>query len=211
MPFTFRLCTNPPSRKGPRSVLDKERRVTLGTQGMADPLRRLKGALGRPLSLQRRDGQLHVVLAERRQSAPVDQPPSLAQLCDELSARMLAHGPDYAAKAMRHLGLVHDVLGRKGWPGAAALPGSVLAEALAQAEILASDESSSALELIIEGLRPLQSAADLRDESDSRLQDFRVGENLDVSESNFAEFDKLERSWAGTTPAKLIRRERDDD
>ncbi len=205
------MSTNPPSRKGPRSALDKDRRVTLGTKGMTDPLRRLKGALGRPLSLERRDGQLHIVLAERRREAPVDQKPSLSQLCDELSARMLAHGPDYAAKAMRHLGLVHDVLGRNGWPGVAALPGPVLAEALAQAEILASDEPSSALEMIIEGLRPLQSAADLRDESDSRLQDFRVGENLDVSESTFAEFDHLERSWVGTTPAKLMRRERDDE
>ena len=170
------MPTNPPTRKGPRSALDKDRRVTQGTQGMTEPLRRLKGALGRPLGLERRDGQLHVVLTERRREPPVDEKPSLLQLCDELSARMLAHGPDYAAKAMRHLVVLHDVLGHRGWQGVAALPGPVL-----------------------------------RDESDSRLHDFRVGENLEVTESTFAEFDHLERSWAGTTPAKLVKREGDDD
>ncbi len=205
------MPANPPAPKRPRGPLDKDRRVTLGTQGMTDPLRRLKGALGRPLGLERRDGQLHVVLTERRREPPVDEKPSLLQLCDELSARMLAHGPDYAAMAMRHLVLLHDVLGRRGWQGVAALPGSLLGEALAQAEMLASDEPSPALDTIIEGLIPLHSAAVLRDESDSRLHDFRVGENLEVTESTFAEFDHLEQSWAGTTPAKLMKRECDDD
>lgn len=167
--------------------------------------------MNRPLGLERRDGHLHVVLTERRRPPPADASPPLPQLCEEMSARLLAHGPDYAAQAMRHLVLLHDVLERKGWPGVAALPSPVLGEALAQAEMLASDEPSVAMDMLIEGLTPLHSAAVLRDESDSRLQDFRVGENLEVSESNFAEFDDLERGWAGTTPARLAQRERDDD
>lgn len=205
------MPVNPPSRKGPRSALEKERRAAPGATSASEPLRRLKGALSRPLGLERRDGKLQVVLAERRRAPLADETPSLSQLCDELSARMLAHGPDYAATAMRHLVLLHDVLGRKGWQGVQALPAPVLGEALAQAEMLASDEPSAALDTIIEGLTPLHSAAVLRDERDSRLQDFRVGENLEVSESNFAEFDQLERGWAGTTPSRLMRRDRDED
>lgn len=204
-----RMSTNPPTRKKPRSVLDKDRRAAPGVTGKSAPLRRLKGVLVRPLGLERRDGQLHLVLAERRRVPSVDAKPSLSQLCDELSARLLAYGPDYAARAMRHLVLVHDALGRKGWPGVAALPGTVLVEALAQAEMLASEEQSPSLEMIIEGLRPLQSAADLRDQRESRLQDFKIGENLEVSESTHAEFDHLQRSWAGTTPSELMPPERD--
>ncbi len=205
------MPANPSSRKGHRSAIEKDRRAVAGTKSATEPLRRLKGVLSRPLGLERRDGQLRVVLAERRRPPLADQKPSLSQLCDELSTRMLAHGPDYAAKAMRHLVLLHDVLRRSGWQGVAALPSPVLGEALAQAEMLASDEPSPPLDTIIEGLIPLHSAAVLRDESDSRLHDFRVGENLEVTESNFAEFDDLERSWAGTTPSRLMTRERDDD
>lgn len=204
------MPANPPSRKVNRP-LGKDRRAPPGARASTEPLRRLKGVLNRPIGLERRDGHLHVVLSERRQPPPADASLPLAQLCDELSARLLAHGPDDAAQAMRHLVLLHDVLEREGWPGVAALPSPVLGEALAQAEILASDEPSVAMDTLIEGLTPLQTAAVLRDESDSRLQDFGVGENLEVSESDFAEFDDLERGWAGTTPDRLARSERDDD
>lgn len=203
------MPTTPLNRKGPRATRDQDRRAPADANGHAGPLSRLKGVLGRPLGLERRDGQLHVVLAERRSAAPLDQRPSPAKLCEELGARLLTHDPQHVAKAMHQLLLVHDALASKGWPGVAALPGRVLTDALAQAEILASEESSLPLETFIEGLRPLQGAADLRDERDSRLQDFRVGETVEVSESSYAEFDRLEQSWVGTTPSALSRPELD--
>lgn len=203
------MPAKPPARKQAIGVLDKDRRLAPGAKGANAPLRKIKNVLARPLGIERRDGQLHVVLVERRRARPADEKLSLAQLCDELSARLLAHGPDYAAKAMRHLVHVHDTLGRKGWPGVAALPGATLSEALAQAEMLASDEPSSALEFIIEGLRPLQTAADLRDQSDDRRQDFRLGMTVEVSDSTHAEFDTLQRSWEGTTPSALMVTERE--
>lgn len=204
------MPAKPPSRKVSRP-LGKDRRAPPDAQASTEPLRRLKGVLNRPIGLERRDGHLHLVLTERRRTPPVDASPPLAQLCEELSARLLALGPDDAAQAMHHLVLLHDVLERKGWPGVAALPSPVLGEALAQAEMLASDEPSDAMDTLIEGLTPLHTAAVLRDESDSRLQDFKDDENLEVSESNFAEFDDLERGWAGTTPDRLARSGRDDD
>jgi hypothetical protein len=193
------MSTRTPTGKAPRSPIAKDRRAPAGKK---DALRLLKGALGRPIALERRDGSLRVVLVERRRPASAGDVPSVAQLCEELSARLLAHGPDYAARSMRDLVRVHDALDRRGWAGVAALPGQVLVDALAQAEMLASDEPSASLAIIIEGLRPLQSAAELRDERDSRLQDLRVGENLEVSESSHAEFDDFQRSWLGTVPTK---------
>ena len=110
---------------------------------------------------------------------------------------------------MHQLLLVHEALGSKGWAGVALLPGAVLAEALVQAEMLVGGESSLPLEAFIEGLRPLQGVADLRDERNSRLQDFRIGATVEVSESSFAEFDRLEQSWVGTVPSALAWSEGD--
>ena len=53
-------------------------------------LRKLKGALNRPIGLERRDGKLQVVLTERRKPRPADEAPAIALLCAELSARLLA-------------------------------------------------------------------------------------------------------------------------
>jgi len=199
------MSKSPPTPRKP----GKDRRAAPGAKGTTGALRRVKGLLARPLGLERRDGKLHLVLAERRKATPVDQAPSLSQLCAELSARLLAHDPEHTAKMMRHLVLVHDVLERKGWPGVGAMSGRVLAEALAQAELLASEDPSPHLEVIIEQLRPLQVAADQRDERDSRLQDFKVGDNVQVSETNFGEFEDMERSWGGTVPSGLARPDRE--
>jgi hypothetical protein len=187
----------------------KERRAAPGAKGTSDPVRRLKSVLGRPLGLQRRDGQLHVVLVERRNAPQTDRAPSPTQLRDELSACLLAHGPDHAAHAMRHLLLVHDALGRKGWPGVGALPAPVLVDALVQAELLAREESSPAMAAIVEHLRRLKLAADLRDERESRIHDFKVGKNLEVSESTHEAFEQLERSWVGTVPSGFVLPERE--
>ena len=203
------MATTPSTRNGPRAPIDKDRRADADAKGKISPLRRLKSVLARPLGLQRRDGQVHVVLAERRRPTPAGQQPSPAELCNELSARLLAHDAEHLATSMIQLLLVHEALGGRGWAGVAALPGGVLAAALVQAETLVGEESSLPLETFIEGLRPLQGAADLRDERNSRQQDFRVGETVEVSESSFAEYDRLEQSWVGTVPSALTRSERD--
>jgi hypothetical protein len=201
--------TTPPKRKGPSATRSPDRRAPANANGPAGPLRRLKGVLGRPLGLERRDGQLHVVLTERRSATPLDPRPSPATLCEELCARLLTHDPQHVAKTMHPLLLVHDALASGGWSGVAALPGRVLTDAVALAETMASEESSLALESFVEGLRPLQGAAELRDERDSRQKDFKLGETVEVSESSYAEFDRLEQSWVGTTPSDLSRPERE--
>ena len=47
-------------------------------------------------------------------------------MCEELSTRLLAIGPEHAATVLRPLVTVHDALERKGWSGVASLPAPVL-------------------------------------------------------------------------------------
>ena len=202
------MASSSSSRKGSRQMPLKDRRAPDGKR--VGPLRKLKGLLARPIGLERRDGKLQVVLTERRRPRPADEPPSLSQLCAELSARLLAHETS-EVQTMRHLILVHDALERRGWVAIENLSALVLAKALEQAQALASEEPSPHMDMLIEGLRPLVTAADLRDQRDSRLQDFRVGDNLEVSESDYAEFEDVDTNWTGTVPAGLVPpRERDD-
>jgi hypothetical protein len=161
-------------------------------------LRKLKGLLGRPIGIERREGKLQVVLTERRRQRPADEPPLLAHETSEV-------------QTMRHLILVHDALDRRGWVAIEGLSSLVLAKAIEQAEALAAEEPSPLMDMLVEGLRPLRIAADLRDQRDSRQQDFRVGDSLEVSESDYAEFEDVETNWAGTVPAGLVPpRDRDD-
>lgn len=201
------MSNSPPTRKGPRKMAFDGPRVVPGAKGTTAPLRRLKDLLGRPFGLERRGGQLHVVLADRLRPPPADQPLSLSQLRAELRASLLAQSHERATEVMRHLVLVHDELGCKGWAGVEALPGEVTGRALVQAEMLASQEPSPALAVIVERLRLLQVAADLRKDRESCLQDLENSVPVEVSESTHEEFE-MERSWVGTVPGGLVPLER---
>lgn len=139
--------------------------------------------------------------------------PATAQaLCTELSARLLAHqAADEAAQAMRHLIFVHDALERRGWSGVESLAPQVLSYAITQAETLASDEPSATMDTLTAKLRALLAAATVREQRESLAHDFRVGDNLEVSESDYAQFEDAEQNWSGTVPAGLVPPpERDD-
>lgn len=205
------MASIPPSRKSSsRKAPMKDRRAA--PDAPASSLRKLKGMLNRPISLERRDGRLHVVLAERRRARPSDEKPSIALLCVELSARLLAHEANETAQTMRHLILVHDALERKGWPGIEGMSSLVLAKAIEQAELLAREEPSPHMDMLIEGLRPLNAAAALREQREARAHEMRLGENVEVSESDYADFEDAEQDWAeGTMPVGLVPpAERDD-
>jgi hypothetical protein len=197
------MSTSPSPRKQSRKAPVKDRRSGPGVKGTTVSLRRLKGLLSRPLGLEQRDGHLHVVLVDRRRATPDDQPPPLPQLCAELRARLLIHGHDDTAHVMRHLVFVHDELGRKGWHGVEALPSQVLGKALVQAEMLASEEPSPSLAMLVESLRSIKVAADLREEHKSRSKEIEAGGRIEVSASTYEEFEEMERSWVGTLPLAL--------
>jgi hypothetical protein len=161
-------------------------------------LRRVKGLLGRPIGVVRRGVQWHLVIVDRRNPSSLALPPSLMQLRAELRARLLGHANDSAAIVMRHLALVHDELGQRGWAGVEALPSKVLGKALVQTQMLASEEASSSLTMLIERLRSLQVAAELREERATRPGNSDNPGQVEVSESTHEDYEESKRSWFGT-------------
>ena len=182
----------------------KERRAALQGKGQANPLKRLKGALGRPVTLQWRDGQPHVVLVERRSGAArLDR--AQAHLCAELRALLLAQEADETSKLLRYLVVVHDTLSSKGWDGVGALAAAVLAKAIRQADMLASEDPSPALTQLVERLRLLHGAAAARDQARGKPvdDDGDAPTRVEVTEASYKEFEDLERSWTRTMPSDL--------
>jgi hypothetical protein len=198
------MASSSPSRKGSsRNTPLKDRRAA--PDAPESSLRKFKGMLNRPLGVERRDGKLQVVLTERRRARPADEKPSIALLCAELSARLLAHEANEAAQTMRHLILVHDALERKGWIGIEGMSSLVLARAIEQAMMLAREEPSPHMDMLIEGLRPLNAAATLREQREARVHEMRLGDNVEVSESDYADFEDAEQDWSeGTMPIGLV-------
>ena len=85
------MPTTPPAPKKPRNAPLEDRRAAPGSKGPASSLRWVKGALGRPLGLERRGSQLHVVLVDRRRKPAAEQPLSISHMRAELQVRLLAH------------------------------------------------------------------------------------------------------------------------
>ena len=164
----------------------------------------VKRALGGHLALERRGRRLHIVLHERRKT-PEPEPGALQELRDELRVRLFdLDGDQPAAHAMRHLILVHDELGRHGWNGVEALPARVLGKALVQAEMLASREPSAPLVHVVERLALLKIGAEAREGLPVPEPELSQPARLvEVSETNYDEYELMERSWAGTVPAGL--------
>jgi hypothetical protein len=200
-PAEGKVFNHPTPPDSPGLAPIKDRRAPAGATGAAAWLRRLRSLLARPLRLQRQDGRLRLVLVDRRQARPADGLPSLTESRDELRALLLVHGNEQATGVMRHLVLVHHELGRRGWPGVEALPGPVLNLALAQAEMLASDESSEALGMIIERLRLAKVAAELREERPPHQAPEAIDQAPEVSEVPRDKFDEWARDdWVDTSP-----------
>lgn len=169
----------------------RDRRQPRGAPGS---VRWLKGLLGRPLALQRREGQLHVTLVDRRRKPEQLRADELAAVRQDLRARLLSQEPDHAARVMHHLGFVHDALGQHGWAGLDTLPVALLGKALVQAQMLAGPEGSKGMQLLIDKLRLAQVAADLREQRMARERTCAV----EVSETTHADFEASERSWDAT-------------
>ena len=195
-----------PLRKKPL----KDRRLPRGAPGS---VRWLKGLLGRPLELQRRDGQLHVTLADRRRSPERVRADELALLREELRARLLSQEPEHAASVMRHLVFVHDALGREGWPGLEALPSRLLGKALVQTQMLVSQSASKRLALLIDRLRVAKVTAELREQREQHGKPAPLPaapgtrEAVEISEATHADFEAMERNWVATVAAETTPQE----
>jgi hypothetical protein len=174
------------------SVLPEiDRRTPRNRHGLAVLLRRLRGALGRPLRLERRGLQWHLLLVDRRRSAAAFRPGSEVRLLADLEARLLAIGAEHAA-AMRQLVRVHDALKRKGWSAVELFSARDLGRAITQCELLASIDSSNSLIGLAERLRVLKVGAELRDDRRAKAQRASTEAAIEVAEATFDEYNEQE-------------------
>jgi len=164
----------------------------------------VKSVLGRSMRLEQR----------RAGEAAVASPPAvLTEQRAELGARLLMHDP--ATQTVRNLFRVHDELARGGWAAVETLPSAVLTRALTEAEIMGEQEPSPVLGAIVAELAAIlarlaarQSEADARAASEAAAEAERQWAREhpatpEVSETNFDEFEQMERSWVGTVPSGL--------
>jgi hypothetical protein len=79
----------------------------------------------------------------------------------------------------------------------------VVERALVEAEILHSDEPSSLLTTIIDKLRELKAATTARALEEALEREYETLKVPEVSDTNFDEYELMERSWAGTVPNGL--------
>jgi hypothetical protein len=196
----LRMSAKPPPRQAPSAAPAEDRRAGAPAVARRGSLRWVRDVLGRSIRLEQRKNQLHVALVDPRRDA--DEPmPILMQQRAELGARLLVHDP--ATQVVRHLFVVHDELRVNGWAGVETLPEKVIERALTEAEILASHEPSDLLAGIVEALRAIHGAAATRSAQEALDAEWETPQMPEVSDTNFDEYELMERSWAGTVPAGL--------
>lgn len=193
----------PPVEDGDAAPAAKEKRGSL---------RWVRDVLGRSIRLEQRRNPLQAASVDPKRGLPAQQPSTLLmQQRAELGARLLVHDP--ATQTVRNLFALYDELDSRGWAGIAALPLTVMSRGLAEAEMLATDEPSSVLNTIIEGLRELTVAAERRATHRAHEALEREWEKParapEISETNYDEYELTERSWVGTVPAGLKASGRD--
>jgi len=184
------MSAKPPTRQAPTAAPAAKR----------GSLRWVREVLGRSIKLEQRKNQLPVARVDPR-GEPEEPMSLLMQQRAELGARLLVH--DTATQIVRNLFIVHDELRVNGWTGVENLPVKVIASAENEAEILAVDEPSDVLATIVKALRELKVAAEARAARGALEADWDVPQMPEVSDTNFDEYELMERSWAGTVPAGL--------
>jgi hypothetical protein len=173
----------------------------------ARSLRWVKDVLSRSIQLEHKRSHGQAAAPEKGRG-PVADPVTtlLMEQRADLGARLLVHDP--ATQLVRNLFVIHDELGKRGWAGVEALPLSLVGRALTEAEILQLQDPSALLVTIIETLRSIKISAEAR--AAQALQDALEKELErkepaipEVSETNYDEYELMERSWIGTVPAGL--------
>jgi len=182
-------------------------RRTKTTRMAARSLRWVKDVLSRSMRLEHKRSDGAATSAEKGHG-PADDPGTtlLLEQRADLGARLLVHDP--ATQLVRNLFVIHDELGKRGWAGVEALPLILVGRALTEAEILHLQEPSSLLTTIVETLRSIKITAEARaaqavQETLEREWAREQPAIPEVSETNYDEYELMERSWVGTVPAGL--------
>jgi len=160
------------------------------------PVTWVRDLLRRPLKVERRGAQLHLVLGEKppEPEAPTVAPTSgeaLRRGHEELRALLRRH-PE-TRHLMRHLGFIEQQLGRSGSHALKSdIPVPVLRKGLEQLDLLMRGDTS-------EPLADLRARIDAAARSRGGAAEARHDE-VQVSEASHSLFDEMERSWTGQMP-----------
>ncbi len=174
----------------------RERRAAGGAAGSRRWVREI---LGRPLRLERRGSQVHVVLVERRRKPEQIRADALMRLREELALRLLELDSQAGRHAMRHLISVYEHLGRRGWDGLGALSSRLLGKAAVQAQMLSARDASRRMQAFIDHLLRLQVAAEVReDRARFAPPDAPLDNGVEVVETTPEAFRASQESWVGT-------------
>jgi hypothetical protein len=206
------MSARPPTRKDSRTK-PVPSLAPSGKDQKPGSLRWVKDVLGRSIGFEERKKQLHVVLVERRRPGAESPQSLLLQMRAELRTRLLVYDP--ATQVVRNLVYVHEELARSGWASVEALPRAALGKALAEAEILDSQDPTPMMKMIIAQLRQIVTAADVRAEQeraekDALLKEWETPDVPETYEATHEEYEQLERSWVGTVPDGLDLTDRAD-
>ena len=184
-------CAPPRKRRSlewVREVLGRQIRLEVGRKQQPQ-----RDAAGEKRREDKREG--------RREDAEAIPMSLVMQQCAEIGARLLIHDP--ATQPVRHLFILHDELRNGGWERVEKLPLKVIDRALTEAEILDGSEPSPLLTTIVAELREQKAAGEARAAREAADGDWEAPKVPEVSDSDFAEWEQMERSWAGTVPAGL--------
>jgi len=163
------------------------------------PVNWVRDFLRRPLRLERRGLQLHVVLGPLPAvpdvpAAPVAAGEALRRGHADLQALLRRH-PE-TRHLMRHLGFIEQSLGRAGSRALQHdIPVEVLRKGLEQLDLLVRDEPSDALTELRARI-----AAVIRDRAGDGDAPPPRAAAVQVSEASHSLFDEMERSWTGQMP-----------
>ncbi|MGZ5240260.1 MAG: hypothetical protein ACXWCN_09080 [Caldimonas sp.] len=194
------MSAKPPTRLVPRATPADDRGAG-PAKAEHGSLRWVRNVLGRSLRLEQRRAPQGASTEPRRGAAAESAPSLLMQQRAGVGARLLVHDP--ATQTVRNLFVVHDTLRNGGWAGVENLPPKIVGRALTEAEILESDEPSSVLATIIASLREIKLAADAHAAEEAQRREWETLRVPEVSETNYDEYELMERSWVGTVPNGL--------
>jgi hypothetical protein len=182
-----------PSLKPPPASPARASRAAKKSGG---PVTWVRDLLKRPLKLERRGAQVHLVLGDRpvQPVAPSAAPTAgeaLRRGHEELRALLRRH-PE-TRHLMRHLGFIEQQLGQSGSRALKRdIPVPVLRKGVEQLDLLLRDEPS-------EALAELRARIDAAARSRGGVVGARADE-VQVSEASHSLFDEMERSWTGQMP-----------
>jgi hypothetical protein len=174
-------------------------RTSRAAQKSGGPVTWVRDLLKRPLKVERRGAQLHLVLGDIPTAPPAPESvptagEALRRGHEELRALLRRH-PE-TRHLMRHLGFIEQEIGRSGSRALKRdIPVPVLRKGLDQLDLLMRGETSAPL-------------ADLRERIDAaaRARGVAAGPRADevqVSEASHSLFDEMERSWTGQMPLSV--------